>query len=72
MISSTLDPLQTTPTQHSVVLGQIGSRVKKSFLPLSWKILTTDASLEGWGGVLDILSVQVTQGVQASDLSLQH
>ncbi|XP_040269489.1 uncharacterized protein LOC120985547 [Bufo bufo] len=42
----------------------------KSFLPVLWTIITTDASLQGWGGVFPPRMVQVSIGVQTANQHL--
>lgn len=39
-------------------LRSLGFRQGTSFLPLYWTVVTTNASLPGWGDVLELGSVQ--------------
>lgn len=39
---------------------RFGAGIRKSFFPMVWKVLTMDASLLGWGGILYTLIVQGT------------
>ncbi|XP_044151545.1 nuclear pore complex protein Nup155 [Bufo gargarizans] len=48
---------------RTVSLGQ-------SFLPPSWRVITTDASLSGWGAVFESLTVQGLWSVQESSLQI--
>lgn len=42
----------------------------EAFLSVMWKVLTMDASLTGWEGVLDSLSFQVTWSTEEARLPL--